>query len=217
MGSTNGVFLSFSHIAVASIHDFKYDYSLVRVNQKGNIKVKCKQHGIFETTMLKHRNGAGCPKCEELDSKKEVDAEFLELVKKFNEKYNFKYNYVKAGYKSIGRKIFIECPQHGIFKQTAKQHLLFSGCKGCTSSELSEVKIDKSNGFFVNEIKKELLIEMFLAVYGENYIYDSIEFKKLNKKISVGCKKHGVFQVTPLDHIRGVYCEKCRKNKMESI
>ncbi len=43
----------------------KYDYSSVNIigNNKGKIKIICKEHGIFEKTINNHLNGQGCPSC----------------------------------------------------------------------------------------------------------------------------------------------------------
>lgn len=46
------------------IHDNKYDYSLVKYNNKNDfIKIICPIHGVFEQNRLNHHKGIGCPLC----------------------------------------------------------------------------------------------------------------------------------------------------------
>jgi len=56
------------------IHNNKYDYSLVEyINNKSNIKIICKEHGIFEQTPSKHINSKqGCPICGESKGEREI-------------------------------------------------------------------------------------------------------------------------------------------------
>jgi hypothetical protein len=46
------------------IHNNKYDYSLVEyINAHANVKIICREHGVFEQTPTTHLRGSGCPKC----------------------------------------------------------------------------------------------------------------------------------------------------------
>jgi len=48
-----------------SIHDLKYDYSLVDYkNNRTPVKIICKKHGIFEQIPKHHLTGSGCPNCK---------------------------------------------------------------------------------------------------------------------------------------------------------
>lgn len=213
MGS---VFGGWAFVELAKTHDFKYDYSKFEYKNSGSVTVICKDHGEFQTTVIKHRHGAGCPKCKELTQRKKLDAEFSELVKKYNEKYNYKYNYVGSVYQSMGRKITIECPAHGEFQQTPKQHLEFSGCKQCSSKRNNKDDLQKENEEKdLIDAQKRVLIESFVAVYGIKYNYDLFVYKGVNKKIIIQCLDHGIYRSTPLDHIRGDYCPDCRRDKMK--
>jgi len=56
------------------IHNNKYDYSLVDYkNGKTNVKIICKEHGIFEQQPRHHINGCGCPKCKESNGEKYIE------------------------------------------------------------------------------------------------------------------------------------------------
>ncbi len=84
----NDVFIN----EVTSIHNGKYDYSLVDYeNSKIKVKIICPEHGVFKQTPDSHSNGNGCPKCgakfdkTEGDIKsfiKELNIDFIENTKK---------------------------------------------------------------------------------------------------------------------------------------
>lgn len=215
MTAMGSVFAGWSFVEIAKIHDFKYDYSKASLAHARAIIVICKKHGEFSTTIVKHRHGEGCPECAEIEERKRLDAEFSTLVKQYNEKYNFKYNYVGSVYQSMGRKIAIECPTHGVFHQTPKQHLEFTGCKLCTAKRGKKELIEKQE-FEKNivDAQREVLIESFKAVFGYKYNYELFVYRGVNKKIIIQCPEHGIFRSTPLDHIRGDYCPECRKEKI---
>jgi hypothetical protein len=212
MGS---IFAGWSFVEIAKIHDFKYDYSKADRTNAGTIIVICQKHGEFTTTIVKHKHGEGCPECAAIAERKRLDAEFSALVKQYNEKYNFKYNYVGSVYHSMGRKITIECPTHGTFQQTPKQHLEFTGCKLCRAKRGKKKLVEKEDlKKNLIDAQKEVLIESFKAVFGMKYNYDLFVYRGINKKIIIQCPEHGIFRSTPLDHIRGDYCPSCRKEKI---
>jgi len=75
------------------IHNFKYDYSLVKyINAKSKVKIICKEHDIFEQKPSHHITGIGCPFCCESKGEKEISI--------FLDKNNIKY---------IREQIFNEC------------------------------------------------------------------------------------------------------------
>lgn len=74
-------------------HGNRYDYSLVKyVGNKINVKIICKEHGVFEQTPKSHLNGSNCLKCSRIRRPKYNRDEILII---FNERHNFKYDYTK--------------------------------------------------------------------------------------------------------------------------
>lgn len=114
------------------IHDDKYDYSLsVYDGIHKNIKIICKEHGIFEQLPNNHFKKLGCPKCSGI--KRLTKDEFIE---KSNEIHNNKYDYSLVDYKNNSSKVKIICPTHGIFEQSASSHMNGkSGCPNCLTSK----------------------------------------------------------------------------------
>jgi len=46
-----------------------------------------------------------------------------------------------------------------------------------------------------------------------NYDYSLVDYKNMHKKIKIICKKHGVFEQTPINLLNGFLCKKCKKEK----
>jgi len=61
---------------------------------------------------------------------------------------------------------------------------------------------------------KEHLLKEFLSKahtkYGDLYDYSLVDYKQSHKKIKIICKKHGIFEKTPAEHLYGSgNCKKC--------
>ena len=65
------------------VHDSKYDYSKVKyINTKTKVIIVCKKHKKFLQIPGNHLKGHGCPKCNNIVSKKEI--EWLDKIEKEN-------------------------------------------------------------------------------------------------------------------------------------
>ena len=124
------------------VHKDKYDYSKINyINSRTKIKIICPIHGIFEQTPSAHiRERCGCPLCS-----KNLKFTTETFIKKAKEIHEDKYDYSLVNYINAHSKIFIICPEHGVFQQEPTSHLRGHGCPTCLP------KIVKSQG------EKELL------------------------------------------------------------
>ena len=169
-------------------HGYKYDYSnsiYIRNNQK--IKIRCKEHGVFEQTPNNHLHGGGCTKCSGLYKRTEA-----ELIVDFNAVHNNRYSYDDMGYSRMRNKIKIKCHDHGYFMQLPSAHLRGSGCQKCQGRKTQ------------NEIIKD-----FVSVHGFRYLYDCVSFESVDKKVKIKCRVHGMFEQTPYHHAKGMGCVMC--------
>ena len=67
-------------------------------------------------------------------------------------------------------------------------------------------------------IKQDVVIERFKNTHGDKYDYSVVEYKKMNIKVKVICKEHGIFEVTPIQHTKKInMCPKCRNNFKSTI
>ena len=73
------------------IHSNKYEYNLVYFeNQKDNIQIICKKHGIFEQNVSNHLTGSGCPDCNNSKGENKVKEILLKHNISFIQQKTFK-------------------------------------------------------------------------------------------------------------------------------
>jgi very-short-patch-repair endonuclease len=182
-----------------SIHNDRYDYSLIEYKgNRINVKIICKEHGIFEQRPSNHIfNKQGCPKC--YGNKKIAIDDFINRAKEI---HNDKYDYSLVNYINNFTKIKIICPEHGIFEQKPNNHIIQKrGCLKCSG------KNTKTTEEFVSFSKD---------VHDDLYDYSLVQYISGNKKVKIICKKHGIFEQKPDLHTnRRQGCPKCRKSKGE--
>jgi very-short-patch-repair endonuclease len=178
------------------IHNNKYNYSLVDyINSKQKVSIICPTHGIFDKSPTNHLNGQGCPKCKGKNITKE------DLIKKFNEIHNNKYDYSIVNYSNCNTPIKIICPIHGIFEQKTKNHLSGNGCNICGGSN------KKTTNQFISESIK---------IHKNKYDYSLVNYKNAKYKVKIICMEHGIFKQMPYHHINGSGCPKCTNSKGEN-
>jgi very-short-patch-repair endonuclease len=175
-------------------HGNKYDYSRVEyINAKTKVKIICSEHGIFEQQPTHHTQGKGCPKCV---GKNKTTEEFIQEAKTI---HGNKYDYSKVDYQKSYEKVKIICFQHGEFEQRSIEHLRGTGCPKCAGN----IKLTKSE--FITKAK---------GIHGNQYDYSQVEYVNIDRKVKILCKKHGLFEQTPSNHLNGKGCLKCAgKNK----
>lgn len=118
------------------IHGNRYDYSKTTYeNAFSKITITCPIHGDFIQIARVHLQGHGCSKCS---GKKRYDKEYF--LKKAKEINGDKYDYsLITTIKNNRQPLPIICNKHGIFYQTADNHLNQSqGCPNCKRSVLEE-------------------------------------------------------------------------------
>ena len=112
------------------IHNDKYDYSLVEYKSvTTEVKIICKEHGIFEQIPNYHLSGNGCPKCC-----KSSKIDNLEFIKRARIKHGDKYDYSLTNYVNSFTNVDITCKEHGVFNQNPANHLFDNGCSKCGST-----------------------------------------------------------------------------------
>lgn len=171
------------------VHNFKYDYSETEyVNNHTKIKIRCKEHGIFEQMPYSHLMGNGCPECGNV--KRLTEEMFLERA---NNIHNGKYKYY-GDFISTHKKIRIGCPIHGDFIQLAKNHLKGQGCPECGKEYAKQWQ----KGQYEEFIKKSK------ERFGDVYEFPNIEkeFENSHSKIHFKCLRCGrVFEKRCGDHL----------------
>ena len=191
-----------------SIHNNKYDYRLINYkDNKTKIKIICPIHGIFEQCPNNHHYN-GCPKCGGVNKTTE---DFIYESKKI---HNDKYDYSLSIYDGTFNKLKIICPKHGIFIQSADNHLRGKGCPICNESK-GEIKIRKIlkqfNISFTSQKRfkycsdiKSLPFDFYLPEHNICIEYDGIQHFESIKYF--GGEK-SLFGVQKRDQIKNEYCK----------
>ncbi len=156
---------------VHQVHGKRYKYNKESVKKASShdfIKIRCRQHGLFEQNKGSHLAGSGCPKCyeEERSEKarqgvlnlykttvKERHAQFIiQAVKKFGTRYDYSDVFYINGYTPVE----IICPDHGKFKMRPCHHLTsYTGCHYCTD-EVRRAGFDYIKAYKNTESGKEI-------------------------------------------------------------
>jgi len=55
----------------------------------------------------------------------------------------------------------------------------------------------------------DIFVEKARKIHGDKYSYSHVNYIKSNIKVKIECKKHGIFEQLPNNHLRGMKCTKC--------
>lgn len=194
------------------IHGDKYDYSKVEyVNNLTKVCIICHkkdkngcEHGEFWQTPSQHiRYERGCHKCAHEYNAQSQSLKKDDFVRFAIEKWDNKYSYELMNYVDYKTKVTIVCPLHGNFEQTPIQHLRSCGCKECISE-------NKRKQFSSNT---ESFIEKANGIFHGYYSYNKVNYVNNKLKVIITCQKHGDFECTPANHLKGRGCPICKAEK----
>ena len=93
-----------------------------------------------------------------------------QFIEQASKKHNNRYDYSKAIYTGIKKKILIICPIHGELEQSAEAHLLGCGCKDC-HYDLSRMSLVE----FIERANKK---------HNNKYDYSKVVYKNSYTKVS---------------------------------
>ena len=183
------------------IHNNKYDYSLVNyTNMKTKVKIICHDHGIFEQNMDIHSKGHGCPVCSFDKNKYDTNI----FINKSIQVHNNEFDYSLVDYINSYTKVKIICKKHGVFEQKPIMHIFGQKCPLCRYNNMGN--------------DKDIFIEKSKLVHNDIYDYSLVDYINSYTKVKIICKKHGVFEQKPKDHINSKQgCPLCKTSKGENI
>jgi hypothetical protein len=128
-------------------------------------------------------------------SKKTTEEEF---IKKSKFIHGDKYDYSLVDYINSYTKVKIICKKHGIFEQRPNSHLNGQTCLKCVNENQT-----KSKDQFITDSKK---------IHGNRYDYNLVEYVNNETNVKIICKKHGIFEQKPTNHLNGNGCNECKNN-----
>lgn len=220
-----------------SVHHNTYDYTNVElVSLTAKVKIICKEHGLFEQRPDQHIQGMGCLKCS-IDSKVGKQVKYLNtqsfkdiqrpqtantndkvslFIEKATKKHGSLYDYTKIkSYVNGNCIVTIGCKIHGDFEQRIRNHLEGSGCHECGKNS-SWLNNRNQPNTLIDNFKTKNLIDEFKAIHGDLYDYSQTTYVNFKTKVSIICRKHGVFMQRTRCHASGKGCPICRSSKGES-
>lgn len=122
-----------------------------------------------------------------------------EFIEKSILKHGYKFDYSLVDYINNSTKVNIICKDHGVFKQTPSDHMCGRGCRMCA--------IDMRSKLF--SCTTEKFIEKSKLRHGNEYGYRYVDYKGDAINVKIECFKHGIFNQSPSNHLRGQGCYKC--------
>ena len=72
-------------------------------------------------------------------------------------------------------------------------------------------------GIIVKKATLEEFIQKAIEVHGDKYRYSKVNYINSRSKIIIICPDHGEFEQTPVSHIRGQGCPKCKAEKLSNL
>lgn len=175
----------------------RFDYSLVKITgNQTKVKIICPVHGVIEQTPYNHlKYKSGCYKCS---GQKGYTTE--DFIRKSKERNGERYDYSLTEYNGSLEDVTLICRKHGPFKVNAENHLHHGqGCRICNLGS-------RTTEEFIEEARK---------AHGDYYDYSKSEYVGIEKPIIITCPKHGDFETTPHEHLRGGNCPKCNMSRGE--
>lgn len=128
------------------------------------------------------------------------------FVKKASARHSGKYDYSKVCYVNSIEKVEIVCPMHGSFFVRPDAHIRKVGCPKCNGGGK-----DSAEDFKEKAVRK----------HEGKYDYSKSDYVNSGTKVEVICKAHGLFSITPRNHLAGQGCPKCagvyKKTKEEFL
>ena len=175
----------------------RFDYSLVKITgNQTKVKIICPVHGVIEQTPYNHlKYKSGCYKCS---CQKGYTTE--DFIRKSKERNGERYDYSLTEYNGSLEDVTLICRKHGPFKVNAESHLHHGqGCRICNLGS-------RTTEEFIEEARK---------AHGDYYDYSKSKYVGIEKPIIITCPKHGDFETTPHEHLRGGNCPKCNMSRGE--
>lgn len=171
--------------------DFSNFTSFTKVKDK--IKVVCKEHGEFYTTidsLTSATSTTGCPKCALILRGKNRAYDISEYATRNADKG---YTYTNMDDKYI----YYTCPEHGSVRQRKADHLAGKGCSRC----------GRLHG------KKRLVLDNVVGnlhrVHHNKYTYHELIHDSEDVKIRYTCPIHGEILQSYQNHRKGKACPTC--------
>ena len=130
-----------------------------------------------------------------------------EVVTRIKNIHGNNFDTSKIVYVNSKTKVLIGCKNHDStfwYKTTPGPLFKGVGCPKCGTKKIWEKRGKITTKEFIKKAKKK---------HGNKYSYSKSIYIKSRLKLTVICKIHGEWEITPNNHLRGNGCEKCGHNR----
>jgi Zn finger protein HypA/HybF involved in hydrogenase expression len=190
------------------VHGNTYQYlNTTYTTSQDKVTIQCSEHGEFQQLPANHLKGQGCGFCRNKKISNSKKSNTVDFIRKAKEVHGERYDYSLAEYSTGHSKLTIICTTHGIFKQSASNHLRGQGCPGCKADALSSYKLSNTEEFIVKSIH----------THNNTYDYSLVGYTNNLSKVKIICKEHGIFEQSPHKHLSGSGCPKCAGHNHSTI
>jgi len=174
-------------------HSNKFDYSkVIYVDSKTKVEIICPAHNSFWQDPASHVRGRGCPTCGSMQGGKIRAKDTEWFINQAKEVHGDTYDYSNSSYKNNHTDIEIFCLEHGKFITTPIIHLGGSKCPKCAVLQKDYSCYKRTDEEFIKLSKEK---------YGDKFNYDDVDYLNKSTKVTINCKEHGDFNVTPRTHL----------------
>ena len=142
--------------------------------------------------------GSGCPRCP---SKAVISKE--EALRRFEIAHGNRYQYDWSDYQFFSNKMTIICQTHGPFRQSPRSHAAGHNCQMCIFGKIHE-------NLGTGKISFDDVAIRFTKIWGKEYEYIASTYRDTQTPFTILCRKHGPFQKTAFNHLKGQGCPTCR-------
>ena len=129
-----------------------------------------------------------------------------EVLADFRSIHGDRYDYSEVIYVKSKDKVKIKClvDGHGIFPMSSIKHKLGGNCHKCARIEGAKKAADSKRASLSS------VLSNFRRIHGNEYDYSKVEYVNNKEEVEIICSKHFSFPMTPLNHVNGQKCPKCR-------
>lgn len=176
---------------------------VVYVGQKYKYDVRCTKHDHIYTQggQALIKGVIGCKHCLKDYKSSITKSNKLEFITKFNNKFpSSGFDFESSDYVASNTKMLVVCGQGHSFYSKPNNLLSGYGCPICYKASIGHTSDSKLSSY----------LKKFEEVHGGRYLYTKVtDILGSKTKIDVMCKEHGVFKITPDNHVQGKGCPLC--------
>ncbi|GAA1987192.1 hypothetical protein GCM10009718_25820 [Isoptericola halotolerans] len=191
-------------------HGDRWDYSRANYTRwDGEVTLGCSEHGWFTQRAGTHLSGKGCRECRTDKARTRGRTQAAEAAELFVSRVHakrstvYEFPHIDREYQNAHSKVTAICPEHGMWKAEANNHLQGHGCPECANDDR------RARGLDVIAAAAAGFAAKAQAIHGITYGYAHVDYSRANRHVLITCYVHGDFPMTPNKHLSGQGCPLC--------